>query len=296
MERTARQIADEFRIRASATIEICGGEIGLTKNQEETLKGYLQRAKDFENAGMFVPKAKDLTDKQKAEMLTLIHKRDNIELPDGAKTHCKKWLKYYLFNRREELKNKYVDKGNKAEEDGFTLMAVQLKLGMVYKNTERKRNSFSEGECDLYHKKTVYDNKCSWSLDTFPMFETEIPDNRYWWQLQNYSTLWPADDLCLCYTLISSDLESVEGYVKWETDHNKRYQIAERMIFIKSEFEAAKITFFPESTLDTFVEIPEEKRLKKFPFKPDANAVKTIEERSNMCKEYIYQLLLKDGY
>lgn len=293
MDRTARQIADSFRIRGSATIEICAGEMGLTPKQEETLATYNKRVSDYLKE---VPGVKPLTQNQKDELATLIKKRDNPELPEGAKTHCKKWLKSFLFKRREELKNKYVNKGNESEEDGFTLMAVRLKLGMVYKNTERRRNEFAEGECDLNHNKIVYDNKCSWSLDTFPMFETEIPDPKYWWQLQNYSTLWPCEKLCLCYTLISTTIETLESFVKWETDHDDRYKIAERMIFSKSEFEAAKMVFFPNATLDTFVEIPESMRIKKFEFLPDTKAQKMIEQRSMMCREYIYSLLIDYGW
>jgi len=247
MELTARQIADSFRIRGSATIEI------VAKNT----KG---------------------------------------ELPEGAKTHCKKWLKEFLFKRREELKNKYVAKGNESEEDGFTLMAVQLKLGMVYKNTEKRRNDFASGECDLHHNKVTYDNKCSWSLDTFPMFETEIPDPKYWWQLQNYSTLWPSEKLWLCYTLISSSFEAFEDAVRYKPDHNERYKMAERMVYSKAEFELMQHHFFSDATLDTFVEIPEEKRIKSFEFEPDSDAQKLIETRSYMCREYIYQLLIKNGY
>jgi len=290
---TAREIADSFRIRGSATIEICGGSVGLTVAQESKLKQLEERQKlYFENvyAGL-VSKAKPLSLLQEADLKDLIHKRDNPELTEGAKTHCKKWLKQTLYGRREQLKNKYVNKGNEGEEDAFTLMAVQLKLGMVYKNTERRRNEFSEGECDLNHNSIVYDNKCSWSLDTFPMFETEIPDPKYWWQLQNYSTLWDADKLCLCYTLINSSFEAVEDAVRWISGDNEKYKIAERMVFTKPEFELAKSALFPGSTLETFIEIPEDDRIKPFYFDVDKPAQKLIEQRSYMCREYIYNLL-----
>lgn len=293
MERTAREIANDFRIRGSATIEIVAGEIGLTEKQEETLAIYTKRLRDF---GAGVPKIKDLTDNQKKELASLIYKRDNPELPEGAKTHCKKWLKTYLFKRREELKNKYVNKGNEGEEDGFTLMALQLKLGMVYKNTERKRNDFAEGECDLNHNSIVYDNKCSWSLDTFPMFEIEIPDLKYWWQLQNYSTLWNPDRLCLCYTLINSSYEAVEQAIKWVESPNEKYKVAERMVYTQKEFDILKDHFFSASDRNSFVEIPEEKRIKAFYFDVDKSAQNTIKIRSEMCKEYIYSLLIQAGY
>lgn len=287
MERTARQIADSFEIRGSATIEICGNEPGLTEKQNQTLSELEER---FNGIG------KPLTDKQLLDRLELIKKRDFDELPDGAKTHCKKWLKENLFKRREELKNKYVNKGNECEEDGFTLMAVHLKLGMVYKNTERRSNGFASGECDLNHNGVIYDNKCSWSLDTFPMFETVIPDVKYWWQLQNYSTNWPAKKLCLCYTLISATYEMVEQAIKWADTPNEKYKIAERMVYTKKEFDLIKDHFFAESDLNTFTEIPEELRIKSFEFDVDVKAQKFIEKRSYMCKEYIYALLINNGY
>lgn len=287
MERSAREIADSYRVRGSATIEICGNLPGLTEKQQSLLSDYEER---FNGVG------KPLTDKQLLERLELIKKRDYDELPEGAKTHCKKWLKNFLYNRREELKKKYIDKGNECEESGFTVMAVQLKLGMVYKNTERRRNEFAEGECDLNHQEVIYDNKCSWSLDTFPMFETEIPDPKYWWQLQNYSTNWPAKKLCLCYTLISAPFDMVEDAVKWAKDADSKYRIAERMVYTQKEFELLKSALFPESELDTFVEIPEDRRIKPFYFNPELWAQQMIEKRSNMCKEYIYQLLIAAGY
>jgi len=287
MERSAREIANDFRIRGSATMEIVAGEIGLSEKQAAKLKEY----KDREN-GIGRP----LTANMKAEMIELKIREANPELPEGAKTHCKKWLKSYLYKRREELKNKYVNKGNEGEEDGFTLMALQLKLGMVYKNTERKRNDFAEGECDLNHNRVIFDNKCSWSLDTFPMFETTIPDPKYWWQLQNYSTLWDADKLCLCYTLINSSYEAVEQAIKWVESPNEKYKMAERMVYTQFEFDVIKDHFFSTADRNTFIEIPEDKRIKAFYFDIDKDAQKTIKVRSEMCREYIYSLLIESGY
>lgn len=285
---SAREISDKFRIRGSATLEICGNMPGLTEKQESLLNDLQERFKGI---------GKELTEKQNSERIDLQKKREYDELPEGAKTHCKKWIKTFLYTRREELKNKYVNKGNECEEHGFTLMALQLKLGMVYKNTVRKINLFAEGECDLNHNKVIYDNKCSWSLDTFPMFETELPDIKYWWQTQNYSTLWTdAEKLCVCYTLINATYEMVESAIKYIDDHNEKYRIAERMVFSKKEFDILKDHFFSKSTLETFVEIPEAKRIKSFYFLPDPKIQAFIEKRSNMCKEYIYELLISNNF
>lgn len=209
----------------------------------------------------------------------------------GSKTYCKKWLKENLFGRRKDVNSKYISKGNDTEEDGFTLMATEVVKAMVYKNTERKSNEFADGECDLFHNGIVYDNKSSWDLDTFPMFETEIPDKKYWWQLQVYMWLWNCEKGVLCYTLNDATDEMVENATKWEIDHDKRYKIAEQMVFTKNNFEALKSLYFQLSTLDTFVEIPDEKRIKTFEIKADIECREKIKKHVQLCREYILTLL-----
>lgn len=213
----------------------------------------------------------------------------------GAQTYCKKWLKEFLFNRREELKNKFVNKGNATEEDGFTLMATELKLGMVYKNIDPKENEFMKGTCDLFLPDNVYDNKSSYSLDTFPMFETEI-DKKYWVQLQVYGCLWDVKNLNLCYTLNDLDDEAIENIIKWKVSHDERYEIANRLVYTLESFERLKSNFFDKSTLNTFIEIPDEKRIKHFKFERDDDYIKKIESRVLECRIFIEQLLIKNGY
>lgn len=276
------EIANSYRAYAHCASEILAGSIGLTEKQDLRLKE-LQERKDGTG--------KPLTANMETELADLIKKRDNPELPQGAKTHCKKWLKNFLYGRREQLKNKYVRKGNECEEEGFTLMAVQLNLGMVYKNKVRKVNDFASGECDLDLLDAVYDNKCSWSLDTFPMFEEEPVDDKYEDQLQVYGVLYNKKRLVLCYTLVNATKEMVEDAVKWENNANRRYEIVERMVFTQKEFEEYQEALFPLSTHTSFVEIPEEKRIKKFEFTADAEFAGKLEQRVTMCKEYILSLL-----
>lgn len=217
------------------------------------------------------------------------------KLSVGAQTYCKKWLKEHLYNRREELKNKYVNKGNSTEEDGFTLMAIQLKLGMVYKNTERKENEWMTGECDLHLPGNIYDNKASWSLDTFPMFETEI-DKKYWVQQQVYGCLWNEKNLNLCYTLNDLSDDDVYNIIKWEIDHDKRYEIANRLVYTSESFERLKSLYFDQSTLETFVAIPDEKRIKHYKFDRDDEYIEKIKTRVEECRVFIEALLIENGY
>jgi hypothetical protein len=213
-------------------------------------------------------------------------------LGETGKTYCKQWLKEQLFKRRAEIKSKYIDKGNRSEEDGFTLMALQLELGMVYKNESYFQSDDFCGTPDLIHNGIVFDNKCSWSLDTFPMFEDEIPNKDYWWQLQVYMHLTGCRKASLCYTLIDADYDLISQAVKWLTEPEKIYQTICNMVYTKQAFNDYVKEFCPDAKSDYFVEIPEANRIKSFEFEYDAEAILKLQGRVQECREYINSLLI----
>lgn len=275
-------IADAFKIRCSAIYDICLGSIGLTDIQSEKLAQYSAR-----EAGA----GKPLTPNMVAELAKLREKRDNPELPETAKTYCKKWLKEFLYHRRPDIKSKYITKGNLSEEDGFTLMCLELNLGMVYKNTQYHSNEYMQGTDDLFVNRVVYDNKCSWTLDTFPMFETEIPDEKYEWQLNGYAELRGVEDCVLAYTLIDAPREIVEREIRWLLTDNEKYKKVCELVYTKAYFEELKAEFFPDAEYKYFVEVPQADRIAPFAFKKDPGKIETVKQRVIMCREYIKQLL-----
>jgi hypothetical protein len=271
----------KFKIRASACSEIMAGNIGLTD---------IQTAKLTEMHERKIGNGKPLTANMEVEYAELVQKRDNPELPQGAKTYCKKWLKEYLYKRRQEISSKYIRKGNLTEEQGFTTMAVQLKLGMVFKNEQYRENDYSTGTWDLFVGDTVYDNKSSWSLDTFPMFDLVNPKPEYEWQMQIYMGLAPAPRSVLAYTLNDAPEIEIQQAIRWVDDHQERVAILNNMIFTQEYFEAMKSKYAADSIID-FVPIPEEKRIKTFPFFMDNSVHYRIKERVKMCNSYINSLI-----
>jgi len=213
-------------------------------------------------------------------------------LGETGKTYCKEWLKEQLYKRRKDIKSKYIDKGNRNEEDGFTLMALELDLGMVYKNQSYFQSKHFCGTPDLIHNGIVYDNKCSWDLSTFPMFETEIPNKDYWWQLQVYMELTGCRKAILAYTLIDADMDLIQQAVKWEIYPEKIYQTVCNMVYTKERFDEAFNEFCPLATSDYFIEIPAKDRIKTFAFDYDAEAILKLQERVLECREYINSLLI----
>lgn len=212
-------------------------------------------------------------------------------LGETGKTYCKEWLKEQLYKRQKDIKSKYIDKGNRNEEDGFTLMALELDLGMVYKNQSYFQSEHFCGTPDLIHNGIVYDNKCSWDLSTFPMFETEIPNKDYWWQLQVYMELTGCRKATLAYTLIDADMDLINQAVRWEIDSEKIYQTICNMVYTKEAFSDYAKEFCPDAKSDYFIEIPESDRIKSFEFEYDSEAIEKLQERVQECRLYINSLL-----
>lgn len=276
----------QFKIRCSAINRITAGEIGLDHKQEERLKDLLSRKNGIH------PKGLKLTETMEEELAKLQHKKLN-PLPEGLKTYCKQWLKETLYKRRDQVKSKYIEKGNLSEQDGFTAMSLQLGLGMVYSNTEFKENDFLMGTCDLDLPKmdAVFDNKSSWSLDTFPMFETKCPKADYIAQIQGYMCLWKRSRGAVVYTLNDIDIDQLGQLMKpWNTDDEKQ-EIAVNLIYTRESWAAAKARYFPAAKDLDFVEIPEADRVKPFWFDYDPGFIAKVEERVHLCRKYIQTLI-----
>lgn len=209
-------------------------------------------------------------------------------------SYLESWLKEHLYKRRTEIKSKYLDKGNLSEEEGFTLAALQLDLGMVYKNTSLFQNDYMIGTPDLIVNETVYDIKCSWSLDTFPMFDKECPNKDYYYQLQSYMELIPeCNNAVLVYCLIDADITLIEQAVKWESDPEKIYRIICNMTYTQKAFDAYKQEFCHSSKSDYFVEIPEKDRIRTFAIPKDDKVISLIQDRVTESRTYINSLLNK---
>lgn len=272
----------EFKIRASAAYEICAGTIGLTEKQQVKFNELTERK---------IANVKPLTANMEKELEELIFRLKNTEPTSGMQTYCKNWLKEHLYKRRKQIKNRYLSKGNETEEDGFTLMALEKKLGMVKQNAIFKSNEFAMGTCDLFHDGVIYDHKASWDLSTFPMFEKEIPDDKYDWQGNTYDWLYGAKKHIICYTLIDCPESVFYNEIKWLSDDNEKQKIAVNLIYTKEYFDAMKSRHFNSAEKIDFVEIPRNKRIKSFEFEYSQAKTDELIKRVKMCRKFIETLI-----
>ena len=175
----------DLKIRASSLgrLMATNKSTTITPKQLETLNGLLNKIK--------------LTEKQAELRDTLLLKRDaEPELSEGAKSYVKELYQFHEYGIRQEIKSKYLDKGNEVENLSIELASM--------KNDEYFENDYVCGTPDVVTSEYVLDVKSSWSAATFPMFETELKNKIYEWQLKAYMWLTGLTESYLCYCLVET--------------------------------------------------------------------------------------------
>lgn len=191
-----------FRASGIGNLMVEGRGVVLTDIQKSKLEEYKKRDKED---------GKPLTDSQKKEYETLLSKENaKPELSDTAKGFVEKM---WLLNEKEfyqDLRSKYVEKGNFNEDDGIVLVSEVENL-MLHKNIIRKTIGNITGECDCVEiingKKVVKDIKSSWSPVSFMAGDLNTV---YEWQGRVYMMLYDADEFHLHYTLTDTPRHLIE--------------------------------------------------------------------------------------
>jgi len=248
-----------FKIRASQLHRIMGkpkDSGGLTAKQAETLKDLI---------------AKGSKSKQVQE---LTEKRDRPEgLSAGAKTYCKEWLRSEKLNRYPEISNKYLEKGNLCENQAIRLLN-DVYLESYEKNTVREENEYMTGECDILAKPVIRDTKCSWGVNSFPMFD-EKPPSDYVYQIQQYLILY---DCSIGYV----------DFVLVDTPHHLIINEAKRIAFRENRDLDEVIQ--EQMQKNTYGDIKPELRVKSFEVSRDYELGPRIKEKVQLCRDYIKKL------
>lgn len=124
----------------------------------------------------------------------------NEELSETAKSYCKEWLTEQIYNKKKEIQNKYLTKGIECEQLGIDRLNETFKE-MYIKNEKEFENDYITGTPDIVGNDLIIDIKNSWDCFTFPLFEKDIPNKDYYWQLQGYMALTGKEKAQLVYVL-----------------------------------------------------------------------------------------------
>lgn len=199
-------------------------------------------------------------------------------LSETAKTYCQNWVKEQLYDRQREISNKYMEKGNIVEDNSIDFISEILDLGFLIKNETYYENDHLTGTPDVILKDSVIDVKNSWDCFTFPLFDEDIKNKDYMYQLQGYMELTGRKDAKLIYILSDTPLNLIEREAYYWCKNNGYDELD--MGIYKSFLE--KMTY---KTID------KDLKYKIFNIQKDEEIIKSINERVEMCRNYIKTLV-----
>lgn len=199
------------------------------------------------------------------------------ELSQTAKGYCEDWFKGQIFNRKIEFTSKYTEKGLIMEDEAIDFVAEQLKTGFLFKNNIRLEDDYMTGETDITVPDYVLDIKNSWSWETFPLLETEVPNKNYDWQLQGYMNLTEKNLAKLAYVLSDTPIHIIEREARNYCFYNG---YGELDMEIYNDFHKKL----------TYADVDPKLKLKIFDIKRDDVAIQAIKDRVIQCREYIKTL------
>jgi len=145
-------------------------------------------------------------------------------LSETTKNYLQNWVKEAIYGHSIQINSKYIDKGLEYEDMAIDKAIEWLDLPFAIKNSKRFEDEYFTGEPDLLLSDTVVDIKNSWSFETFPLFENEIPTKGYYYQLQVYMHLTGLRKAKLVYVLLNTPAT----YNSTEIDYSnvdKKYRI-----------------------------------------------------------------------
>jgi len=193
-------------------------------------------------------------------------------LSKTAKSYLEQLAKEELLGVRTEFSSKYTDKGNLVEDDAIALVEKVEGLEFLYKNEEHLSNEYLTGTPDVLTDDVLIDVKSSWNVDTFPMFDKELKNKDYYYQLQAYMWLTGKTESYLCYCLVDTPKFIIKAEVR--KLHKPRYSDI-KAIVLKHKFN----------------EDTENHRVKTFKVELDAEVITQIKERIEVCREYYNNLI-----
>jgi hypothetical protein len=199
-------------------------------------------------------------------------------LSQTAKTYVEELAKEHLFGIKKVFKSRYTDKGNEVEEKAIELTEDVLGFEFLTKNEHYYQNNWVKGTPDIITTSLVIDVKSSWSGDTFPFFETELPNKDYYYQVMGYMWLTGKKNALISYCLINTPEEIVNDEIR-------------RTAWGKYEIEPSEETIRDVMALHSFDHIPKDRRVKAFHVEYNEGVVNEIKTRIEHCRTYFNELI-----
>lgn len=265
----------------------------------------------------FEPKenADNILFRSSANGYLMVEPRSKSEtLPESTKTHLIDIFISEHYKRKEDLVNKFLNKGNECEEDGITLLSRVSKV-LYKKNEVHLSNDFIKGTPDLFIGESIHnadetiDTKLSWSAHTFFRAQKDELNKMYYWQGQSYMWLAGAKKHTVAYCLVNgtetaiTDEKRKLSFRKGMMDFNgnespefvdKCKQIEINHIFDLELFKKHNPFFqFHSDTENWSFDIPKEERVFQITFDRNDADIERLKKRVIDCRQWMNGNLYK---
>ena len=150
----------------------------------------------------------------------------------------------------------------------------------MIKNDKQFENDYFTGEPDIIPPNIdlVIDAKNSWSWESFPILEEEIPTLDYYWQLQGYMSLTDRHHAKLVYVLSDTPQHLIEREAR-------RY-------CYDNGFEELDIDIYNKFLADmTYTDVSNNLKIKVFDIERSNEDIVLAKNKVIECREYISTLL-----
>ena len=207
------------------------------------------------------------------------------ELSPTCKTYLTELYAQHKYGRKQELDNKYINKGKNCEEDSLLLLSEVL--GQFFeKNEETFESDYLVGTPDTFDEdgETVIDVKSSYSIFSFLSNLDGKLEPAYELQLQAYMLLTGRTRAKLAYCLVDNPIEEIE----WQ-----KQLLMRKLNSISDESPEFKKEWAKKSKLYTFSDIPEQERVLIFNVEQDPDFEGKLISKTIKCREYLQYLEYK---
>lgn len=198
----------------------------------------------------------------------------NEILGQTAKNHLELWKKEQIFDRKKNVRSKFLTKGILQEQEAIDLLNA-FNFSTFEKNEKFFENDFMTGTPDIISDKKIIDIKCSWDFSTFPIFDKELKNKNYFYQMQGYMALTGCTNAQVVYVLVNTPLFLIEREARG----------------MSADFGCDYDEVLAETIENmTYDDVEIENRIKIFEVERDDDVIAEIEQRVLECRTFLLTL------
>lgn len=278
---------EQFKISSHATSQIMTSGKGKSKAEKVA---ELENEIAAENAKLSELKEGSKSWINKLEKVSRLNNDLNEakQLPDVAPlsetciTYLENWVKQNIYGCKFDFDSDPTLKGLTVESDAIEYAASALGWGFnVANNEQRFTSEFIQGTPDLLISDLVIDIKCPESPKTFPLFETDLPNKAYYWQVQAYMYLTGKQRAQIVYVMMPTPDEMLRKKARFKASNSV---ITDNAIDFDIEFDRIYDRLRDEND---FSNLLPKYRVKVFDIERDNKAIEAIVQRVKECRQYI---------